>query len=132
MEAAANEFQPRKPPKLTSAARRAQPDEVKLVETRATNLKPRDNLNLDWKPPGLCSSAVRTDQIKVWDMKRPHPPLLWAPNYPKRHHSRGPGPEIPVGAFRPGPECVGQIAEFNERRVCCSNYLRACCENSLL
>jgi hypothetical protein len=120
MEIAANDFKPRKPPVLTSTAARVQPGRIKMGEAKAQNPKPGyKNHITDWRPPGPCSTAVRTDQIKVWEMKKPHPPLLWMPDYPKRHHANGPGPEIPLGAFRPGPECVGQLAEFNERRVRC-------------
>ena len=72
-----------------------------------------------WNPPGPASTAVRPDKIKVWEMKKPHPPELWMPNSPKRLHAKGPGNEIPLGAFRVGPDCVGPVAEFAERRVKC-------------
>ena len=69
MESEANNVKPRKPPILTSAARR--PDRVKISEVKAPNPKPGDNNQIfDWKPPGACSTAVRTDQIKVWEMKK--------------------------------------------------------------
>ena len=119
MEPVAINIKPRKPPVLSSAAARAQP-RIKVWEAKAPNPKYGDKSQItEWKPPGQGSTAVHTDQIKVWEMKKPHPPLLWMPDYPKRHHANGPGPEIPLGAFRSGPECVGQIAEFNERRVSC-------------
>ena len=78
----------------------------------------------DWKPPGPCTIAVHPDKLKVWEMKKPHPAELWIPNYPKRHSAKGPADEIPPGVFRIGPDRVGPVCEFMERRVRCFRALR--------
>jgi hypothetical protein len=65
-------------------------------------------------------NGIRMDYVPVWEMKKPQKPGPWQPNYPKCH---GDGPQgrgekiVRPGQMRIGPDPVGPIVEFKQRRV---------------
>jgi len=63
--------------------------------------------------------GLQPDYVPVWELKQPQKPGAWQPAYPKCHGDGNMGPKgaIPKGERRVGPDRVGSIVEFKQRRV---------------